>query len=108
MSLVDSVKQNPDLSERIAHKYRLKNTTGYGLNALLDFAEPIEIIKHLIIGSEGTLAFIADITYHTVVEHKYKHTEQADGGTVLFNDILTISKEQQMNLLRFLQEGVIF
>jgi DNA-binding NtrC family response regulator len=33
--------------------------------------------------------------------------EQADGGTVLFNDILTISKEQQMNLLRFLQEGTI-
>ncbi|MDW2328973.1 sigma-54-dependent transcriptional regulator, partial [Vibrio sp. 1401] len=33
--------------------------------------------------------------------------EQADGGTVLFNDILTISKDQQMNLLRFLQEGTI-
>lgn len=82
MNLVDSVKQNPDLSERIAHKYRLKNTTGYGLNALLDFSDPIEIIKHLIIGSEGTLAFIADITYHTVVEHKYKHT-----GFFIFDDI---------------------
>ncbi|MGR5236148.1 cyclic-di-GMP-binding transcriptional regulator VpsR [Vibrio alfacsensis] len=33
--------------------------------------------------------------------------EQADGGTVLLNDILTISKDQQMNLLRFLQEGTI-
>lgn len=33
--------------------------------------------------------------------------EQADGGTVLFNDILTISKAQQMNLLRFLQEGTV-
>ncbi len=33
--------------------------------------------------------------------------EQADGGTVLFNDILTISKEQQLNLLRFLQEGTV-
>lgn len=33
--------------------------------------------------------------------------EQADGGTVLFNDVLTISKQQQMNLLRFLQEGTV-
>mgnify|MGYP003134261695 FL=1 len=82
MSLVDSVKENSDLSERIAHKYRLKNTTGYGLNALLDFSDPIEIIKHLIIGSEGTLAFIADITYHTVIEHAHKHT-----GFFIFDDI---------------------
>ncbi|WP_438879523.1 FAD-binding oxidoreductase, partial [Bacillus cereus group sp. Bce015] len=56
----------------IRHKYRLKNTTGYALNALIDYHDPIEIIEHLLIGSEGTLGFIADITYNTVVEHRYK------------------------------------
>lgn len=82
MNLVASVKQNAALSELITHKYRLKNTTGYGLNALLDFSDPIDIIKHVIIGSEGTLAFIADITYHTVIEHSHKHT-----GFFIFDDI---------------------
>ena len=70
------------LAQRIAHKYRLKNTTGYGLNALLDYTDPIEIIKHLMIGSEGTLGFIADITYHTVVEHAHKST-----AFIIFDDI---------------------
>ncbi|MFX4078305.1 hypothetical protein ACJBX1_10400, partial [Streptococcus suis] len=52
--LAHEVSSNPQLAQRIAHKYRLKNTTGYGLNALLDYQDPIEIIKHLMIGSEGT------------------------------------------------------
>lgn len=82
MSLAQSIQTNPELAAKIAHKYRLKNTTGYGLNALLDYDSPIEIIKHLIIGSEGTLAFIADITYHTVVEHAHKSS-----GFFIFDDI---------------------
>lgn len=63
---------NTELTERIRHKYRLKNTTGYALNALVDYHDPIDIIKHLMIGSEGTLGFIAEITYNTVVEHPNK------------------------------------
>jgi D-lactate dehydrogenase len=58
--------------QRIRHKYRLKNTTGYGLNALLDFDDPVEILTHLMIGSEGTLGFISEISYHTVPEHPHK------------------------------------
>ena len=57
---------------RIAHKYRLKNTTGYALNALIEFDDPIDILQHLMIGSEGTLGFIAEITYHTVPDHPHK------------------------------------
>ncbi|MCL9773885.1 FAD-binding and (Fe-S)-binding domain-containing protein [Vibrio methylphosphonaticus] len=71
-ALAKQTQENITLSEKITHKYRLKNTTGYALNALVDFQDPIEILEHLMIGSEGTLGFIADITYNTVVEHPFK------------------------------------
>ncbi len=60
------------LSDRIRHKYRLKNTTGYGLNALLDFDDPVDILTHLMIGSEGTLGFLSEISFFTVPEHPHK------------------------------------
>ena len=44
----------------------IKNTTGYSLNALVDFPDPIDILEHLMIGSEGTLGFITAITYRSV------------------------------------------
>jgi len=70
--MADSVKANEQLSERIAHKFKMKNTTGYSLNALIDFTDPFDVIEHLMIGSEGTLGFISEITYKTVVEHPFK------------------------------------
>ncbi|MDP2559670.1 FAD-binding and (Fe-S)-binding domain-containing protein [Psychrobium sp. 1_MG-2023] len=70
--LQQQLKDDEQLSELIRHKYRLKNTTGYGINSLLDFEDPIDILAHLMIGSEGSLGFISNITYNTVVEHKYK------------------------------------
>ncbi|WP_225809710.1 FAD-binding and (Fe-S)-binding domain-containing protein [Halomonas lysinitropha] len=63
---------NAELAEKIRHKYRLKNTTGYALNSLVDFSDGIEILKHLMIGSEGTLGFISTITYDTVVDEPLK------------------------------------
>ncbi|MCW8902757.1 FAD-binding oxidoreductase, partial [Sedimenticola sp.] len=72
--LAAETRNNPALAERIRHKYRLKNTTGYSLNALIDFADPIEILQHLMIGSEGTLGFISEIGYRTVVDHPCKST----------------------------------
>ncbi len=72
MSIVADIKAQPNLVKKIQHKYRLKNTTGYGINALLDYQNPIDIISHLMIGSEGTLAFISEITYNTVKILPYK------------------------------------
>lgn len=65
-NLAKRVKENSELKAKIEHKYRIKNTTGYGINSLVDYTDGIDIIKHLLIGSEGTLGFISDITYKTL------------------------------------------
>lgn len=65
-ALAQRVRSDAELSARIRSKYKMKNTVGYSLNALLDFADPIKIIEHLMVGSEGTLGFISEITLLTV------------------------------------------
>ena len=83
-SLARETKANQALAARIRHKYRMKNTTGYGINALVDFDDPVDVLIHLMIGSEGTLGFISEITYRTVPEHPNKAS-----ALILFNDLKT-------------------
>ncbi|RKF18590.1 FAD-binding oxidoreductase [Alginatibacterium sediminis] len=71
-TLARSTQANTELTQKIRHKYRLKNTTGYSLNALVDFSDGFDILQHLMVGSEGTLGFIAELCYRTVDEPKYK------------------------------------
>ena len=85
--LSSKVKSNNELSDRIHHKFKMKNTTGYSLNSLVDFDDPIEIIQHLMIGSEGTLGFISEITYHTVQDLPFKAT-----SLMIFPEIVTACK----------------
>lgn len=68
-ALRDEVRSDDVLRQRIARKFKIKNTTGYSLNALIDHDDPIDILAHLMIGSEGTLGFISEITYNTVAEY---------------------------------------
>jgi len=63
---------DPRLAARIRAKYAMKNTMGYSLNALVDFDDPIDIITHLMVGSEGTLGFIAEVVYDTVPDDPHK------------------------------------
>ena len=65
---------DPELVALIRKKYRIKNTVGYSINALTDFHDPIDILIHLIIGSEGTLGFVSEVTYNTIPEHPHKAT----------------------------------
>ena len=80
--LGEETRNNANLAARIRHKFKIKNTTGYSLNALVDFEDPIDILAHLMIGSEGTLGFLSRITYQTVAEDPCKAS-----ALVFFPDI---------------------
>ncbi|MBT2514727.1 FAD-binding and (Fe-S)-binding domain-containing protein [Arthrobacter sp. ISL-30] len=60
------VVENAASVRTLRHQFSMKNTMGYGLNAFLDFEEPVRILEHLLIGSEGTLGFVAEAVFHTV------------------------------------------
>ncbi|MBX8609224.1 FAD-binding oxidoreductase [Pseudomonas cichorii] len=79
-----TTRANTELAARIRHKYRLKNTTGLSLNALVDFDEPLDILSHLLVGSEGTLGFISAVTYNTVPDHPHKAS-----ALIVFPDVET-------------------
>ncbi|TDC73341.1 FAD-binding and (Fe-S)-binding domain-containing protein, partial [Streptomyces hainanensis] len=65
-ALRDRVRGNPESVRVIRRQFAIKNTMGYGVNAYLDHDEPADILAHLLIGSEGTLGFVAEATFRTV------------------------------------------
>ncbi len=64
--LRQQVLADPTLATEIARQFGIKNTMGYGLNSLLDHETPAQILAHLMVGSEGTLGFVAEATFNTV------------------------------------------
>lgn len=96
-------RANSELAAKIRHKYRLKNTTGLSLNALVDFDQPIDILSHLLVGSEGTLGFISAVTYNTVPDHPHKAS-----ALLVFPDVesccraVTVLKQQPVSAVELL------
>jgi D-lactate dehydrogenase len=96
-------RANTELAAKIRHKYRLKNTTGLSLNALIDYELPLDILSHLMVGSEGTLGFISSVTYHTVPDHPHKAS-----ALVVFPDVqscchaVTVLKSQPVSAVELL------
>ena len=82
LELKSRIEGNESLRSLIVSKYRLKNTMGYSLNAFLDYSEPLDILGHLMIGSEGTLGFIAEAVLNTVPDYPKKYT-----GLLFFPDV---------------------
>ncbi|MDR1512432.1 MAG: FAD-binding oxidoreductase, partial [Propionibacteriaceae bacterium] len=73
---------NPASVEKIAQQFSMKNTMGYGINSYVDFTTPVAILEHLLIGSEGTLGFIASATFRTVPVRDFVKT-----ALVVFEDL---------------------
>ena len=80
--LRDRIRGNPAAVATIRRLFAIKNTMGYGINTFLDHHRPIDLLLHLIVGSEGTLGFVAEATFRTVPSHPYAAT-----GLLIFNDL---------------------
>ncbi len=78
----DRVRATPSLYERIKKKYSIKNTTGISINPFVDFDDPFDIITHLMVGSEGTLAFISEMTLETLPLIPYKASAMLYFGNI--------------------------
>jgi D-lactate dehydrogenase len=68
------ILSNFTLVERIRKKYATKNTIGYSLNAFIDYEHPLDILAKLLVGAEGTLAFISEAVLNTVPDYEFKST----------------------------------
>jgi D-lactate dehydrogenase len=66
MQLRSQLLADDELAQRVRRKFAIRNTNGYALSALLDADTPLEIFRRLLVGSEGTLAFVAEAVIDTI------------------------------------------
>ena len=70
--LRDRVRADKELADRISRKYAIKNVTGLNLRPLVAYDDPFDIIAHSMVGSEGTLAFLSEVTMKTLKDYPFK------------------------------------
>ena len=71
-ALRDKVRADKNLAERIQKKYSIKNVTGLNLRPLVAYDDPFDIMAHSLVGSEGTLAFLSEVTMKTLHDYPFK------------------------------------
>lgn len=81
-SLREQIVADKELTERIRRKYSIKNVMGLNLLPFIEWHDPFDIITHLMVGSEGTLAFLSQVTMRTQSERSCKASTM-----VYFQDI---------------------
>ena len=84
LQIKSKISDKGEMYDKIRRKYQQKNTVGYSLNSFIDYEHPLDILAHLLIGAEGTLAFIAEAVLETIPDYKYKST-----SLLYFPDIYT-------------------
>jgi D-lactate dehydrogenase len=89
----DEIRADPALTSRIRRKFEIKNTMGYRLCAFLDSDTPLGIFRRLLVGSEGTLAFLAEVTFETVplrpqTTTRWVHFESIEAATEPVPDLV--------------------
>jgi D-lactate dehydrogenase len=86
-NLHKEVMADEKLAQRIQYKYSIKNVTGLNLRPLVAYEDPFEMLAHLMVGSEGTLAFLSEVTMKTLPIAPYKAS-----AMIYFPDIVTAAK----------------
>jgi len=81
------IESKPELIKKIRDKYRIKNTIGYSMNAILDYDHALDIFSHLLVGSEGTLAFTSSVTLRTIFDPPFNST-----GLAIFENVSAATK----------------
>ncbi|WP_104176703.1 FAD-binding and (Fe-S)-binding domain-containing protein [Cryobacterium sp. Y50] len=87
LRLRDRVRGNPESVRILTHQFSMKNTMGYGLNSFLDHDDPAQLLAHLVIGSEGTLGFVAEAVFRTLPNHAHAAT-----GLLIFESLLAANE----------------
>ncbi|GEL95911.1 FAD-binding and (Fe-S)-binding domain-containing protein [Cellulomonas composti] len=87
LALRRRVRDDPASVATISRQFAMKNTMGYGLNALVDFDTVPELLAHLLVGSEGTLGFVASATFRTVPLRTHAAT-----ALLVFDDLVSAGR----------------